>query len=63
MITDDTLLQDLFDILEELTVEIEVDKALASLRRSPMDNPKRSGGKGDVEDEMLKWQGLHRRRC
>ena len=54
VITDDTLLQDLLDSLEEPTVESEVDKAPASPRRSPMDSPKRSGGEGDVEDEMPK---------
>ena len=47
VITDDTLLQDLLD-------SSEVEKAPASPRRSPMDSPKRSGGEGDVEDEMPK---------
>ena len=54
VITDDTLLQDLPDSLEEPTVESEVDKAPASPRRNPMDSPKRSGGEGDVQDEMPK---------
>ena len=54
LITDDTLLQDLLDSLEEPTAESEVDKAPVCPRRSPMDSPKRSGGEGDVKDEMPK---------
>ena len=46
---DDTLLQGLLDSLQEPTVESEVDKAPAS-----PSSPKRSGGEGDVEDEMPK---------
>ena len=41
MITDDTLLQDPLDSLEEPIVESEVDKALASLRRSLGNSRKR----------------------
>ena len=54
VISDDILLHELLDSLEEPTVESEADKAPASPRRSPMESPKRSGGEGDVEDETPK---------
>ena len=63
VITDDTLLQDLLDSLEEPMVESEVDKAPVQ-EEAPW-----IVQRGQVEKEMWKmrcqrkWQGRHRRRC